>query len=117
MPRIAENTDSLLADLRTRMERLIDVAKKEGRDEALADLRHLVAGGSAPRAASRERKAPEKAEKAEKAEKTDKAEKKASDKKLTAAGRKNPWAGLSPEARLARVNAIRKGRGLPLKTS
>lgn len=26
--------------------------------------------------------------------------------------RKNPWHGLSPAARLARVNAIRKGRGL-----
>jgi len=27
--------------------------------------------------------------------------------------RKNSWAGLSPAARLARVNAIRKGKGLP----
>ena len=29
--------------------------------------------------------------------------------------RKNPWANLTPEQRLKRVNAIRKGRGLPLK--
>ena len=31
--------------------------------------------------------------------------------------RKNSWSGLSAEARLARVNAIRKGRGLPPKSA
>lgn len=29
------------------------------------------------------------------------------------ATRRNPWADMTPEQRLARVNAIRKGRGLP----
>ena len=29
--------------------------------------------------------------------------------------RKNPWADLTPQQRLKRVNAIRKGRGLPVK--
>ena len=29
--------------------------------------------------------------------------------------RRNPWEGLSDEQRLARVNAIRKGKGLPPK--
>jgi hypothetical protein len=31
--------------------------------------------------------------------------------------RKNSWAGLSAAARLARVNAIRKGKGLPPRSA
>jgi len=37
--------------------------------------------------------------------------------KPNGAKRKNPWAGLSDEERLVRINAIRSGRGLSLKTS
>ncbi len=36
-------------------------------------------------------------------------------KRKSSKPRKNPWANLTPEERLKRVNAIRKGRGLPLK--
>lgn len=31
--------------------------------------------------------------------------------------RKNPWANMTPEQKLERVNAIRKGRGLPPRKS
>jgi len=30
---------------------------------------------------------------------------------------KNSWAGLSAAARLARINAVRKGKGLPPRTA
>lgn len=105
MPRIAENSKSLAADIASRLTRLIEAARKEGRDEALAELRHLVSGGAAPAKRGPGRpKGPRNAPKARKAAKSGKP-------------RKNPWAGLSAEERLARVNAIRKGRGLPLKTA
>jgi len=98
MPRIANETNALLADLQKRLEKLIDVARREGRDSALEEVRALVGGGIMPRAA-KAAKTPAKAA--------------AKPKKK----RKNPWANLSPEAKLVRVNAIRIGRGLPAKTA
>lgn len=101
MARLKEDTKTLIADLSARLAKLVEVAKKEGREAALTEVRALVGGavnigGGAPRR-GRKPGAP-------------KAEKPAKRK----GKRKNPWANLSPEARLARVNAIRKGRGLPL---
>ena len=89
----------LTADITARLERLLAAAKRAGREEALHDVRALVGGavsvGSAARGAKKSAKvaaAPKRAKKA----------------------RKNPWLGLSPEAHLARRNAIRRGRGLPI---
>ena len=45
MPRIADDTAALLADLNKRLQRLVDAARKEGRDDALAEVRRLVGGG------------------------------------------------------------------------
>ena len=36
MPRIANETTAILADFRRRLERLVETARKEGREEALA---------------------------------------------------------------------------------
>ena len=44
-----------------------------------------------------------------------KSAKKAAKRTKSGKPRKNPWANLTPKEHLARVNAIRKGRGLPPK--
>lgn len=103
MPRIANETSALVADLSARIERLAEAARAEGRAAALESLRSVLEGGGAPRRGpGRPRK-----DAAPAAAKPRRAGKR----------RKNPWAGLSPAERLARVNAIRKGRGLPPKES
>ncbi len=93
MPRIANNTDSLLNDLTSRLGTLIETARAEGREGALADLRGLMDGK--PRPSKRRGRGAT-----------------AKTSKLTKSGkkRKNPWAGLTPAQKLKRVNAIRKGR-------
>ncbi len=100
MPRTANTTDALLADLSNRLARLAETARKEGREEALADVRSLVSG----EATKRRKPTPRKPKAARKAAKPRTKSKKP---------RKSSWAGLTPEQWLARVNAIRKGRGLP----
>jgi hypothetical protein len=102
MPRIAENSASLAADLRARLDRLIAAATKEGRDQALAGVRNLLEGGGG--AAGPARRGPGRP----KGSVSHRSAVRKGGKK-----RKNPWATLSPAARLARINAIRKGRGLP----
>ena len=120
MPRIAEDSKSLAADLAGRLARLVAAAKQEGRDAALAEVRSLIGGGAgggsgaggagdnAPVARKRGRPLGSKNK--------PKSDAPAPAKK-SGASRKNPWASLSPADRLARVNAIRKGRGLPEKDS
>lgn len=49
MPRVAENTQSLLDDLKGHLERLTAAAREEGRESALSELRSLVGGGGALR--------------------------------------------------------------------
>ena len=97
MPKTATTTDALLADLTSRLGKLVEAARKEGRDEALAEVRDLVGGAGAGAPATRGRRAASKG--------PAKLKKK----------RKNPWANLTPKERLKRINAMRKGRGLPLK--
>jgi len=106
MPTMQQETAALLSDLTSRLERLVDVARNEGRDAALAEVRHLVGGGTLD-VVGRGPGRP-----------------KGSKNKPTSHGapaakakRRNSWAGLSAESRLARVNAIRKGKGLPPKES
>jgi hypothetical protein len=104
-----KSVDELMKELSASMQRAIATARDEGRDDALAQVRMVLGGGASAGAAAAPRRGPgrpkgstNKATKAVKATKSGKA-------------RKNPWAGLSDEERLTRVNAIRKGRGLPLK--
>ncbi|MCE9634686.1 MAG: hypothetical protein K8T90_03185 [Planctomycetes bacterium] len=115
MARIKEESTSLLADLTARLERMIAAARAEGREDALREVRALVGGAVGPVAATaaapvrrgpgrpRKNPLPEGAQPAKVG--------RAKSKKP----RRNPWADLTPEQRLARVNAIRKGRGLPTK--
>ncbi len=107
MANTANSMDAMVRDLQEQLAKLVAAAHAAGRESALTELR-AVLGGAAP-AAKPGRKATAKAAPAKpaKAAKSGKGGKK----------RKNPWASLSPEARLARVNAIRKGRGLPVKDS
>ncbi len=93
MPRIANKTDALLSDLERRLSNLVETARKEGREEALADLRSLVGGakrGRPPGTAVKRRRKSSKP-------------------------RKNPWANYSAAEKLSRINKMRKGRGLPPK--
>ena len=91
-------TAALVSDFTSRLERLVAAARQEGREAALAEVRSLVGGTLEP---TSQPSAPRRTGRA--ASSTDR--------------RRNSWSGLSPEQRLARVNAIRKGKGLPPKTS
>src|SRR5689334_20234097 len=106
VPRLAENTDTLTRDLAARLAKLVEIAKREGREAALADVRGLIGsgGGGAPR------RGPGRPRGSKNARRPAAAKQAKSGRK-----RKNPWSGLTPEQKLARVNAIRKGRGLPPK--
>lgn len=109
MPRIKEETSTLLADLTERLEQLVAVARQEGRDAALGEVRSLV-GGSAP-AGTAVRRGPGRPKGTKNKPRVEDAPGKPRNK------RKSSWAGLTPEQKLARINAIRKGRGLPPKAS
>jgi hypothetical protein len=103
MPRTNDEIATLRLDLTGRLERLVEAARKEGREQALAEVRSLVGGGVATtfivkRGPGRPRK-----------DAAMVAARKPRDK------RRNSWSGLTPEQRLARVNAIRRGKGLPPK--
>ncbi len=76
------------------VQKAISNARMEGHNEALASIRNLVAGG-----------APVKRGPGRPMGSKNKPKQK----------RKNSWEGLSPADRLKRVNAIRKGKGLPPK--
>ena len=91
MPRTANNTDALLKDLQGRLATLVDTAKAEGRQDALDQVKALV--GPSPK---RSRKASSNGNGAPKKKK-----------------RRNGWPKKGTPEHLARVNAIRKGRGLP----
>ena len=103
MPRIANETAALIADLKSRLDRVVQTAIAEGHAQALIEIRSLVGGEAAQkRGPGRPRGS--------------KNQPKATARRKSGKPRKNPWAGLSPAERLARVNAIRKGRGLPPKS-
>lgn len=104
MARHPESSDALAADLKSRIDRIVAAARNEGREAALAGLRTVLSGGALPKKRGR----PAGSGAASKSAATPKKRRKAS-----GGSRANPWARLSPEARLARINAIRKGRGLP----
>jgi hypothetical protein len=136
MASLKDLTKSVLADLSAHIEKIVADAHAAGRAGALAEVRGLlggtVAASDAPAAPAAEAAAPRrrrgrpagsksakpaKADKPAKAEKAEKKAKKAPKAAKKSSGRKNPWAAMTDEQRLARVNAIRVGRGLPPKTS
>jgi hypothetical protein len=91
-------TSVLLADLKNRIDTILAAARKQGHDEALANIRALVGEtgvSSGRRGPGRPKDSMNKPRRA----------------------RKNSWTGLSPDDRLARVNAIRKGKGLPPRSA
>ena len=99
MPRPANDVAALVADLKSRLDRLAATARADGRTVALAQLQSLLGGGVVRRGPGRPKGSRNKPNAAAVAKPKQK--------------RKNSWAGLSPAARLKRVNAIRKGKGLP----
>src|SRR5262245_46073980 len=115
MPRMKNETSTLLADLQGRIATIVETARREGHDEALASIRSLVGGGARPLGGDnggfpKPMRGPGRP-------KGSKNKPKAAATTKSGRARKNPWAGLTAEQKLARVNAIRKGRGLPLKSS
>ena len=96
MPRIANNTDALLKDLIARLEKLVDTARQEGREDALADVRSLVDGGATRRGAAA-------------------GTGESKPRKKSTKPRKNPWADMTPEQKQARVRKMLAGRGLKPK--
>ncbi len=90
----------LVAELHRRIESLVAAARQEGRNQALGEIRALV-GGGVTMAPLPMRRGPGRPRGSVNRPKADK--------------RKSSWSAMTPEARLARVNAIRKGKGLPPK--
>ena len=101
MPRVANTTDALLQDLISRLEKLVDTARQEGREDALAQVRSVVEGGGAKR---RGRKPAAQAAAAAR-----------KPRKKSSKPRKNPWATMTPEQKKARVRKMLAGRGLKPK--
>ena len=101
MPRVASNSDAQLKDLISRLEKMVDAARKEGRDTALAAVKSLVVGGGAKTRGRGKGQAAPAAEK-----KTRRKSKKP---------RKNPWATMTPEEKKDRVRKMLAGRGLKPK--
>ena len=104
MPKKRRATSALVSDFESSLRQLVAAAKSEGRAGALADVRGLVSGDGAKAAGntrgSHRSRGPGAAQRTAKE-----------------SARKNPWADLTPQQRLKRVNAIRKGRGLKPKRS
>lgn len=102
MPRMKEDSGTLLDDLTSRLERLVNAARKEGRESALSELRALVGGtraGNGRRGPGRPPKTEARAAAAPKRRK-----------------RKNPWASMTPEQKADRVRKMLAGRGLKPKS-
>jgi hypothetical protein len=100
MPRLSPELSALVTDLHNQIARAIESARQAGRAEALGEIQSLVGNGDAvKRGPGRPRGSTSPSPSAAAA--------------LPGKRRKSSWAGLSPAARLARVNAIRKGKGLP----
>lgn len=104
MPRLKNETQVLIDDLKARLDRIVSVAVKAGHDQALTEIRALVGGGipGVKRGPGRPRKNPEVSGFAA-----------AKPKKR----RKNPWASMTPEQKADRVRKMLAGRGLKPKNA
>lgn len=97
------DTRSIAADLTARLDELVAAARREGREEALAEVRSLVGGTVA--AGPRKRGRPAAAAKPERAP-----------RRKSKKPRKNPWASMTPEQKADRVRKMLAGRGLKPKS-
>lgn len=106
MPRIKEDSRTLMADLSARLDRLVRAAVKEGREQALAEVRALVGGGGVipKRGPGRPRKSDVAAAIAPKA------------RRKSGKPRKNWWSTASEADKAARVKKMLAGRGLAPKS-
>ena len=95
-----DGSAAIVASLQSLLKRLVETSQAEGRAAALASITDqlLGRGGARRGRPAGKRGRPAGAKSASKSRRK---------------RRKNPWATLSPSERLARINAIRKGRGLP----
>ena len=100
MPRIANNTDALLKNLIERLERLVQTAKTEGREDALASVRSLVDGKAKTRAT------PGRASRGKKMKPA---------RRKSTKPRKNWWDTATDAQKKARVKKMLAGRGLKPK--
>lgn len=102
MPRLKNETAVLIADLKSRIDRIAEVAMREGHDRALGQIRALVGGGALP-----VKRGPGRPPKSSYAISAPSAKPK---KK-----RRNPWAHMSAEQKADRVRKMLAGRGLKPK--
>ncbi len=109
MPRIANETSAMLADIQRRLARLVETATKEGRDNALSEVRSLL-GGSAAVAGRGGRRAKSVAGKRGRKKGARKAAKKSGRKK-----RKTWWDTATKAQKAERVRKMQAGRGLKPK--
>ena len=109
MPRIADESSLLLADLHSRLQRVLEAAHQEGRTSALNEIRNLVGGGGATVPVRRGPGRPKGSKNAPKAAAATPVDAKPKKK------RKNPWAGMTAEQKKERVRKMLAGRGLKPK--
>ena len=104
MPSSKSETSVLMADVKARLDHLVAIAAKSGRDEALNQIRALVGGGlPVKRGPGRPPKSSYAiAPSAPVAAKPRKA-------------RRNPWANMTAEERADRVRKMQAGRGITPK--
>ena len=100
MPRLPNETSVLVADLKSRIDRIVESAARSGREEALTQIRALVGGGlPVKRGPGRPPKSSYATSPAAAAPKPKKK-------------RRNPWAHMTPEEKAERVRKLLAGRGL-----
>ena len=104
MPRMKNETHVLIADLKARLDRIVDVAMKAGHDQALTEIRQLVGAGGGP-----VKRGPGRPPKSSYPGGVAPAPRKSGKK------RKNPWANMTKEQREERVRKMLAGRGLKPK--
>jgi hypothetical protein len=105
MPRLKNETSILIADLKSRIDRMVEIAMREGHDRALGEIRALVGGGLTP-----VKRGPGRPPKSSYG--TMAAPAKAKPRKK----RRNPWAHMTAEQKADRVRKMLAGRGLKPKS-
>ena len=111
MPRLPNETSVLLSDFRRRIDQIVETARREGHDHALNEIRALV-GGTGAISAPPVKRGPGRPKGSRNVIRD-----RTAASKPKKDGRRNSWAGMTPEARLARINSIRKGQGLPPRSA
>lgn len=111
------SVDELLDDLQNRLKALVEAARKEGADSALAEIRNVVSNrlGDDAKPAAKSRKKSSRKKTTRKSSSKKSASKDSDGKKKTKKKRRNPWDHMTPEQRKERVRKMLAGRGLKPK--